>query len=128
MTSSTPYLIRGLYDWILDNSMTPYLLADTTSSSVKVPVMLTKDDKIVLNIAPKAVSNLVISNSAIEFLAMFSGQEHSVYVPVSSVIAIYSKENGSGMTFDVSPEDSDTSSDTHIEKSPSSFPNLRIVK
>ena len=28
MTSSQPYLIRGIYDWIIDNAMTPYLLVN----------------------------------------------------------------------------------------------------
>ena len=128
MTSSTPYLIRGLYDWILDNSMTPYLLIDTRSSSVDVPETLAGDDRIVLNIAPKAVSNLLIGNSAIEFRARFSGAEHSLYFPVSSVLAIYSKENGSGMSFDISPGDPDPRSDADAETSSSPFPNLKIVK
>ncbi|MCI0667039.1 MAG: ClpXP protease specificity-enhancing factor, partial [Methylococcaceae bacterium] len=28
MTSLRPYLIRSLYEWILDNSLTPYLLVN----------------------------------------------------------------------------------------------------
>ncbi|MGD8710876.1 MAG: ClpXP protease specificity-enhancing factor, partial [Ectothiorhodospiraceae bacterium] len=28
MTSSRPYLIRALYEWIVDNDLTPYLLVD----------------------------------------------------------------------------------------------------
>ncbi|EGV27481.1 Stringent starvation protein B, partial [Thiorhodococcus drewsii AZ1] len=28
MTSSKPYLIRAIHEWILDNQMTPHLVVD----------------------------------------------------------------------------------------------------
>ena len=128
MTPSTPYLIRGLYDWILDNSMTPYLAVDTSSSSIDLPVSETENGRIVLNIAPNAVRNLVIGNTSIEFRARFSGVEHNLYFPVSSVLAIYSKECGSGMSFDNSPWDPDSGSDPETLSRSSSIPSLRVVK
>ena len=37
MTSSKPYLVRALYQWILDNDNTPYILVDTSSEQVLIP-------------------------------------------------------------------------------------------
>ena len=37
MTSSKPYLIRALYEWMIDNGMTPQLVVDTTDERVDVP-------------------------------------------------------------------------------------------
>ena len=37
MTSSVSYLLRGLHEWILDNSCTPYLVLDPTIDGTIVP-------------------------------------------------------------------------------------------
>jgi len=37
MTSQKPYLIRAIYEWLLDNQLTPYLLVNTLIDEVKVP-------------------------------------------------------------------------------------------
>ena len=37
MTSQKPYLVRAIYEWLLDNQLTPYLLANTTVDGVQVP-------------------------------------------------------------------------------------------
>ena len=37
MTSNQPYLFRAIYDWIVDNGATPYVLVDATGEHVKVP-------------------------------------------------------------------------------------------
>ena len=37
MTSNRPYLIRAMYDWIVDNELTPYLLVDAEYPGVEVP-------------------------------------------------------------------------------------------
>lgn len=99
MSSNRPYLIRGLYEWISDNHLTPYLLVDASHPTVKVPILAVKDNQVVLNIAMQAVQNLQLSNHAIEFLARFSGISHAVYVPTEAVLAIYAHENGQGMMF-----------------------------
>ncbi len=128
MTSSTPYLIRALYEWMTDNSLTPHLLVDTGDVDVQFPKALIKDNKIVLNISPTAIANLIVGNVFIEFSARFSGVEKFISIPVSSVLAIYSREDGSGMTFEKDEGSPDSSSDSNKteEKSASSF--LRVVK
>jgi len=98
MTSSKPYLIRALYDWIVDNGCTPHLLVETKDARVRVPIQYVKDGSIVLNIAPGAVRDLVLGNDAISFNARFGGVAHEVYFPVSAARMIYARENGQGMS------------------------------
>lgn len=97
MTSNRPYLLRALYEWINDNNLTPYVLADATMPGVQVPKSSVKDGKVVLNIAMRAVASLDMSNHGISFMARFSGMSQSIYIPIDSVIAIYAQETGQGM-------------------------------
>lgn len=99
MTSSRPYLIRAIYDWVVDNSLTPYLLVNAESSGVVVPTEHVQQGKIVLNVAPRAVTALELGNDVIAFRARFSGVEMAVQFPVQAVLAIYAQENGQGMAF-----------------------------
>ena len=55
MTPNRPYLLRALYEWILDNGMTPYLLVDATVPGTQVPVQHVENGRIILNILPEAV-------------------------------------------------------------------------
>lgn len=139
MTSSKPYLIRAVYEWLLDNSLTPYIAVDTTSPGVRVPVQYIKDNKIILNITPSAVHNLLISNSTIEFKARFNNLSYNVRVPVAAVIAIYALENNRGIVFP--PEETippEITSPNNIReqdhskpiqsKPPKHRPNLVLVK
>ncbi len=97
MTSYRPYLLRALLEWISDNDMTPHLLVDATAAGVQVPASAIKEGKVVLNIATRAVSGLVVDNHAISFSARFGGASFPVYVPMPAVLAIYSRETGQGM-------------------------------
>lgn len=97
MGSNRPYLLRALNEWINDHGMTPYLLVDAGREGVQVPASSVKDGRVVLNIAPRAVSQLVIDNHAVQFLARFGGVSQSVRVPVGAVLAIYAQETGQGM-------------------------------
>ena len=103
MTSNRPYLIRALYDWIADNNLTPYVLADARQPGVRVPPFAVKDGQVVLNLAMRAVANLELGNEHIRFSARFSGASHEVIVPVHAVLAIYAQENGQGMMFPAEP-------------------------
>ena len=57
MNSSRPYIIRALYDWILENQCTPYILVDAFGEGVEVPQDHVKDGQIILNISPTAVQS-----------------------------------------------------------------------
>ena len=99
MNSSRPYLIRAIYDWILDNDCTPYLLVNATVFGVQIPTQYVKEGKIVLNIGPSAVKSLELGNEWIEFEARFAGVAMRVRVPVQAAMAVYARENGQGMVF-----------------------------
>ena len=99
MTSSRPYLVRAMYQWIVDNGMTPHLLVDASMEDCMVPVEHIQDGKIVLNIAPMAISGLTLGDEEITFSARFNGKSQSIYVPIHGVLAVYARENGQGMMF-----------------------------
>lgn len=131
MTPLRPYLIRSLYEWILDNGLTPYLLVDAMYENTVVPERFIQDGRIVLNIRPEAIQNLALGNTEIVFNAKFSGTPMRVEVPVGAVLAIYAQENGKGMIFD--DDDGGTPPTTPSpasgsEKGRSSRPNLKVVK
>ncbi|MDP2901520.1 MAG: ClpXP protease specificity-enhancing factor [Methylovulum sp.] len=125
MTSLKPYLIRSIYEWILDNDLTPHLLVDAEHSNAVVPQQFIEDGKIVLNIRPQAIQGLSLGNEEIHFNARFSGNPMRIVAPVAAVLAIYAKENGKGMIFD--QEDNDSDEPPPVKK-PSAKPHLRVVK
>ena len=96
-TSRRPYLIRAMYDWLVDNEFSPHLLVDIDIEGVIVPPGYAQDGKIVLNVSPTAVRALSLENEGISFEARFSGRAMTVWVPVHAVLAIYARENGEGM-------------------------------
>lgn len=99
-TSRRPYLIRAIYDWVLDNGYTPYLLVAAEEPDVSVPTQYVGDDgKIVMNLSPTAVRGLDLGNDVVTFEARFSGTPHAVYIPAGAVLAVYAKETGEGMLF-----------------------------
>lgn len=99
MGSSRPYMLRAMYQWIVDNACTPYLLVDASAPGVEVPVQAINDGKVVLNLAPEAVSAMDMGNQDIVFLTRFSGVSMRVRVPVDAALAIYAQETGQGMMF-----------------------------
>ncbi len=100
MSSSRPYLVRALYEWILENECTPYILVNAFLDGVEVPQEHVKDGQIILNISPSAVQNLSVHNQSIEFDGRFAGIPKRVIVPIGAVMGVYAKENGQGMVFD----------------------------
>lgn len=105
MTSSRPYLIRALYEWIVSNDCSPYLLVNTTVEGAVIPAEYTTKDKIILNVSPRAVKDLDLGNQTVEFAARFSGKPCNIVVPIRAVMAIYALENGRGMVFNDEDDD-----------------------
>ncbi|MES2820638.1 MAG: ClpXP protease specificity-enhancing factor [Pseudomonadota bacterium] len=138
MKSSRPYLVRALYEWIVDNDCTPHLLVNAEYPSVQVPKGFASDGQIVLNVSPSAVRHLHMDNEAVSFEGRFGGVPHTLFVPAAAVLAIYARENGQGMVFDaepplnggsegVSPPD-DTPPGGGEPPRPSGRPSLKVVK
>ena len=143
MTSSRPYIARALYEWILDNDCTPYILVDAGRPGVEVPREYVRDGQIVLNISPTVVRTLVIGNDVVTFDGRFSGEALTITVPIEALMAIYARENGQGMVFEVAAEaeagaplieevesgsEVDALSDEPPKPPKSGRPSLKVVK
>ena len=139
LPSTKPYLIRAIYEWCNDNGFAPYL-AVTVDARTRVPRAYVKDGQIVLNIGMDATQGLMIGNEEITFQARFNGAAQSLLIPVDRVAAIYARENGQGMAFDVASAQSEdavhASGDVDVgagpepepPPSPSGPPHLKRVK
>lgn len=144
MTPSKPYIMRALYEWIVDNECTPYMLVAAEAPGVVVPEGFAEQGQLVLNLSPSAVRNFVMGNEAVSFEARFSGVPHQLFVPLYAVLAVYAQENGQGMFFEPEepPEEfvdevdepllaeqaADMEEETPLPPRPSGRPGLRIVK
>jgi len=121
-----------MYQWIVDNGMTPHLLVNADVENCMVPAGHINGGKIVLNIAPMAVQGLTLGDNEITFSARFGGQAEAILVPVPAILAVYARENGQGMMFsddDQPDQSSGSDSDDGPETDPDKpRPNLRVVK
>jgi len=132
MTSNRPYLMRAMYEWILDNELTPHVMIDAEMPDVEVPRQYIEDGKIILNVAPRAVQSFLIDNECLGFSARFAGKPYNIYAPISAIRAVYAAENNEGMMFDKLPE-SDVDNATDPDDTPPTppagkRPTLRVVK
>jgi stringent starvation protein B len=125
MTPLKPYLIRSVYEWIVDNDLTPHLLVNAETNKGNLPTNYIEDGKIILNMRPQAIDALSLGNEFIEFNAKFSGRPVQIAASVNAVMAIYAKENGKGLVFD--QENSDGDEPPPVQPPPNK-PSLRVVK
>ena len=135
--STKPYLMRAIYDWCVDSGYTPYLSV-MVDAETRVPMEYVKDGQIVLNIGPVAVEHFKLGNDLIEFSARFNGRGRDISIPVGAVSAIYARENGQGLSFEVTPQDAPVSAEAADSGEsaepppepprPSGKPSLRRVK
>ncbi|MGH6635928.1 MAG: ClpXP protease specificity-enhancing factor [Gammaproteobacteria bacterium] len=127
LSSTKPYFIRALYEWMLDNRLTPHLIVNAQTRGVEVPTQYVEDGKIVLNIAPAAARDLLLGNELLSFKARFRGAAFEIRVPVQAVEAIYAKETNSGMAF---PSDDTLLHDPTEPPGPkrSKKPQLKVIK
>ncbi|ARP88431.1 ClpXP protease specificity-enhancing factor [Bordetella genomosp. 9] len=103
-TSTKPYLIRALHEWCTDNGYTPYIVVQVNDRTM-VPPAHVRDGQITLNIGNLATNKLLLGNEYIEFQARFNGVIEIVSVPVGAVSAIYARETGAGMGFEVQTDE-----------------------
>ena len=137
MNSSRPYLVRALYEWIVDNDCTPHMLVNSDYPKVQVPQGFASDGQIVLNVSPTAVRQLHMDNEAVSFEGRFGGVPHTLYVPISAILGIYARENGQGMVFEqeeplegddaLEPDDDVPPPGTEPPR-PTGRPSLKVVK
>ena len=122
-TSTKPYLLRALYEWCVDNGYTPHL-AVKVDAQVQVPSEYVKGGEITLNISPTAVHKLQMGNELIEFSARFGGVARQISVPIVAVHALYARETGHGMTFDIEAVKPAVQAGAASELGPASKPAL----
>mgnify|MGYP001325914537 FL=1 len=126
MASSTkPYLIRSIYDWCTDSNFTPYIVAKIISG-VKAPATHDKSKEIVLNLSLASTNKLIFDNDFISFSARFDGKNQDIFLPMESISAIYSKENGEGLFFEV--DEKITKKETKNIEKKTKKPYLSLVK
>lgn len=126
--ATKPYLIRAIYEWCSDHGQTPYLSVKVDSRT-RVPVEFVKNGEIVLNIGPAATKGLVLGNDSIQFTARFGGVPREIWVPVSRIAGIFSKESGEGLFFQVDEEGDDGTLPDNEPTPPSGGkPRLTLVK
>ncbi len=131
MTTNKPYMIRAMHEWIVDNDCTPYIVFMADYPGVEVPQDFVRDGQITLNIALSAVRDLKLGNDFIEFNARFGGVPTNIVGPVSAVMAVFAKENGQGMGFEVEkpstppPNGDKPVGDSSIKEK---RPSLKVVK
>ncbi len=97
--SSKPYLLRAIYEWCVDNGLTPYL-AVVPDGNTLVPQGYVSNGELTLNINYSATKDMHIGNDAVTFSARFNGAAFNIYVPIDAVRGIYARENGQGMFFE----------------------------
>lgn len=106
MSPQRPYLLRALFDWLLDNDCTPHVVVDATQPFVEVPEEHVQNGQIVLNVHPEAVVRFTMDLEHITFEARFSGAARRIWLPMAAIVAIYGRENGAGTIFE--PEEAYT--------------------
>jgi len=116
-TSNKPYLLRAIYDWIVDNDATPHVVLFAENPQVLVPQQFVENGKIILNISPTAAQGLLIDNNGLSFSARFGGKPFNIYSPIGAVLALYASENGDGLSFE--PEDFDDTPPENPPETPS---------
>ena len=133
MTPSRPYLLRAFFDWLLDNDLTPHLVVNVNTPHVMVPMQFVQDGQIVLNIAPRAVTQFHMDKDAVSFTARFGGVAQQVYIPLAAVLAIHARENGVGTLFPPEPgyetwlEEQREQPDPEPPR-PNGRPTLKVIK
>ncbi|MEL0585521.1 MAG: ClpXP protease specificity-enhancing factor [Candidatus Thiodiazotropha sp. (ex. Lucinoma kazani)] len=129
MSPNRPYLIRALYEWLVDNDTTPYLMVNAEYEGAEVPRQFVDDGRIILNVDPSAVSELEMGNEWISFSARFGGAAEEILIPPGAVMGIYAKENGQGMLFpDEEVNLGQEPEDEPDPTKPSKRPSLKVVK
>ena len=118
------YLIRAIYDWCKDCNYTPHLSVLVTPD-VRVPKDYVKNGEIVLNIGALATHGLQISNNEITFVGRFGGKPQEVSVPIFNVLAIFSKENGQGISFEITS--SKITDHKHVPEIQNAKTSLRVI-
>ncbi|MDR1276539.1 MAG: ClpXP protease specificity-enhancing factor [Candidatus Accumulibacter sp.] len=110
--SLKPYFLRAIHDWCTDNDLTPHISV-VADGDARVPPEYVRDGRITLNIAFDATGELRLDNDEVSFKARFGGVARDIRVPIGKIAAIYARENGVGMSFEVEKNEAAPETDPH---------------
>ena len=129
MTPIKLYLLRAVYDWAVENGLTPHLIVDAVQPGVRVPSGSVQEGKIVLNVSPRAVQRFALSDQTVTFSARFGGRQFDIECPIPAVRAVYARENGQGVAFPEAEESSTPDTDPNTPApAPRKGPVLKRIK
>lgn len=98
-TPRRPYIIKAMYEWIVDNGCTPHILVNAQLRNVMVPLEVVQDGFVRLSISMTATRNFEYLDDGISFSARFSGKVENIFVPWEAILEICAAENGEGFSF-----------------------------
>jgi len=112
--SSETLQMRELYRNILQEQQTPYVWVRKSSSSSGIPERFyNSEGMVVLDISPTATAKLAFSDLGLRFAATFEGSSREIFIPIENIRALYARETGQGLSFDVASQArTDTNKDT----------------
>jgi stringent starvation protein B len=123
-SSTKPYFVRAVHQWCSDNGYTPYMSV-LVNKDTHVPREYVRNGEIVLNVGWMATSKLELGNEFVSFNARFNGSAREIYVPVAQISAIYARETGQGMVFEIAKplveagdEEAQTASESSLPSTP----------
>ena len=118
---ATGALIRALIDWVVDHGCTPHVAIDCGAAGVQAPLDRAVDGKLVLNVSASATRHLEVGDDMLSVACRFGGRPVHVSAPVGAVLAVYARETGMGMAFEVDTGGGEPTPST-------SGPKLTLVK
>ena len=93
------HLVQGIYQWAVENGLTPQVLVAASHPDAVVPTNYVENDQIVLNIHPASVRDFNLDLNAMWFSARFGGQPFNVTIPLDALVAVFARKNGQGIFF-----------------------------
>lgn len=128
MTSAKPYFIQALHHWITDNGMTPLIVIEAGFEGLRVPPGIEEDGNITLNVSFDATEHLNMDHELMTFNARFGGRSQALIVPMESITAIFARENGKGMVFEIESSDTEAPKPNKSDKdNKPKRPHLTVV-
>ena len=99
LTRQKPHMLKGLYDWMLENELTPLIGVVSDYPRNIMPDWIKKEGLIILNISDLALNNLSIGQEIISLEATVGGEY--VYLEFyTEAIAFIKAEEDSSIAFE----------------------------
>ena len=125
MFNKNYYLIKAIYDWCLDNSLTPYIAAYIKNNHTIPDILKSTENILVFNISITAAKDLLLTKQELTFTTRFNEKIYDVIFPINTIITIFAKETADGITLSVDENNIDQE---NLQPSHHNKRNFKIVK